>query len=404
MACPTYWNTVWEPIHLSSDSDLDGIAVYEDDSNGDGTTDFEEYLNMHVFNEQIAISNGYRDITVLLNVEGTEDIDDLEYFDFVFDDNAVYFTSASITNQTYLQVRYQFLKDDVFFNYDRSWDSGIRPWDYNIYRFTNNSPSINIISDAWGQADPSHVVLPTINQAELQEKLQNFMSAASQTRIEADIHRQKVIRLFEHGLLDNGPGPVPETLRKYIYNERLHSYRVRAVWRYRHLSSVSKLSTGLGSTWAQWHPRHHEDNDFLSYYNISKLSKTFDRYANDIAAGMNSIHSGSLIDLLIAMTDSVIGHYKHNVHSNTEGLFFHIINGMLPGVLANMNASDIRWFDTKWLPGSWIDRHTIGIRVRNPETDFYTRKYMVWDSDTRTYVGIAWDPDTDTYINIDIAR
>ncbi len=383
---------------LSSDSDRDGISDSEEDSNGDGTTDLEEHLNT------IELPNGYRDFTVLLNVEGTEDIYDLEYCDIFVYNDAVSVTSAVVTNQTFLQIRYQFLKDNVFFKTPKTIGSR-----WTLSYFANGS-SLNdvspyvVSSNVWGQADLSHVVMPTINQAKMQEDFDfpeyqedlNFETInIAQERIQSIKYTHNIIKLFDYGIIDSKSNYVPAVLQKSTYLERLHSYRTRALHRHRFHNRYISDSHSLG--YINSHI-HYDNCDIFNLYDVSELTKTFNQYANDIVAEVDPILSGSLPDLMLAIRDA----FKGYEHAYPEVNFNSSINNRSMTLLAGFDISSYSTPFVSPVYALWIDPDAniysnirdygsaaLAFRVLEMET----RTYMVWDPDTRFYYYMESDPD-----------
>ena len=234
---------------FSSDSDFD----IEEDYNSDGISNYDESMiafeGKHLIGKHSKLPKGYSEHTVLLNVEGSEDIQDMNSIEFYRDNIGMYVTTVTVTNQNYLKIRYQrLIHDRITSMHTNAWNRFYLPvplfenrpvflsYPPDNYSETNYQRYINSLPALWAQPDPDLMVLPTIYRSVIDNELDNesgdyqgysrfFLERLSDaTYYELRKHRHTVLTLLYMGY-DIGF----EKTRENIYYERLLFYRLKAL-------------------------------------------------------------------------------------------------------------------------------------------------------------------------------
>ena len=309
---------------FSSDSDYDGEKDGEEDYNADGISNYDE--SMIAFEgKHSKLPKGYSEHTVLLNVEGSEDIQDMNSIEFYFDTEGAYVTTVTVTNQSYLKIRYQRLTHDrianMYTNYYGSHYTNplekrqvFGPDSLDGHSLTNYQKYINALPAFWTQTDPDLMVLPTIFYSEIDKELDIdpdssygysnlFLDHISETTYyELIKHRHTALTLLYMGYdIDF------EKTRENIYYERLLFYRLKAL-RMFSPNSLGKYSSHYGyhaivfgygdavasETWSSIQDQAKESGRFTfadTYAFPPDLQEAFIEFANDVESGRNLPYS-----------------------------------------------------------------------------------------------------------------
>ncbi len=249
----------------SSDSDHDGVSDSDEDHNKDfdknGILDNDEYLIFLEKGKHLNLPKGYSEYTVLLNVEGTEDIQNMDSIEFYLESEGLYLTTVTVTNQNYLKIRYQSLIHDeialwllragtiwygshnaisiLFHEPTKFWDESPSQNLYtnflDYYSPASYQKYIDVLPAFWTQADPGLVVLPTINYSEIEKGLEMESENHNQFRYfinylsNTAYNESRKNRRAALAQLHMGHDLDYEKTLEYVYYERLMSYRLRAL-------------------------------------------------------------------------------------------------------------------------------------------------------------------------------
>ena len=322
----------------SSDSDHDGVSDSDEDHNKDydknGILDYDEYYVFLSIGKHLKLSKGYSDHTVLLNVEGTEDIQDMDSIEFYLDNEGMYLTTVTVTNQHFLKIRYQSLIHDRVANmllnlgniawhnanYLNIFNEPQSPWSFANYSLTNYINNIDALPAFWTQPDPNLVVLPTIDYSEIGTGFE----AESDTQIRRYLNYLLYVtdnelrerRRTALSLLHTGNDIGFEKTLENVYYERLLFYRLKALnmfntnehTRYYYSYNGRGFLFSYGDTVAPatWPSIidlaktemiiSSEENDYYSFANSydypPDLQEAFIEFANDVESGRNAPYDG----------------------------------------------------------------------------------------------------------------